>query len=139
MSVMGVPSEVYKKRKELGLCPKCGRRPATTGMLSCEKCRKLNNVKQNKSRKKLEQKRIANGMCPECGKRPPAEGLRICQQCRDYHAESVARRRTRRVRAGLCAYGGCENPPKGDALCCEYHANQSSERNNRRRMDRAAK
>ena len=97
------------KRTALGLCIRCGQRPAMPGRKSCEPClekrREADRAKYAagkaaglpyggadpdarkkyaRARSKRRQKaRTEAGLCIRCGDRPPAEGGMTCTPCRD--------------------------------------------------------
>lgn len=72
--------KLYAKRKELGICTRCGMRKATNGTV-CLDC----FVKRKKQRKKATIERAempSYGMCYFCGG-SILEGKRVCKKCYD--------------------------------------------------------
>ena len=83
---------LYKKRKKLGLCPRCGGKKRKNEKFSyCSDCRAFyrnyneeTSEKQNERRKAAYDRRKENGQCPRCGKKLGAKYKNtICKACLD--------------------------------------------------------
>lgn len=69
-----------KKRRDMGLCPTCGR-PATPGYSTCEYCRAKHRNYMRNYRNSFT--RGQYGICWQCNKREALPGKRVCQSCYD--------------------------------------------------------
>lgn len=70
----------YKKRKEAGICVRCGKKLATKGKATCALCR----AKQNEKRRVRtglsdRSEHIANGLCYFCDE-PVKPGYKVCEK-----------------------------------------------------------
>jgi hypothetical protein len=91
------------RRRQAGLCPRCGLRPPAPGKARCLECGKV----QNESSKRFQTQRLAAGLCAECGLRPlRADKARYCQECTDKHSEAGLARYHQDREAAIEAYGG---------------------------------
>lgn len=70
--------EKYNKRKEQGICTRCGEEKADTGFCTCSKCRSKNLEEQRKSTEFY----IGIGICPVCRKNKIFKGERKCPECK---------------------------------------------------------
>jgi len=94
----------YYRRKEEGLCVRCGgpRGPESI-VLHCKECSE-HIAKVAKKRRKL---RVKNGLCRNCGK-PVENGKAMCQRCMDaIKAASKAQREAWKA-SGMCC--DCGSP-----------------------------
>ena len=67
---------LIERRKEQGLCIKCGN-PLDREGVHCEKCRGILNKLQNETRQWYKE----NGICPRCGKNNLFGGEKVCIEC----------------------------------------------------------
>ena len=72
--------DTYWKRKEAGICTRCGKRMATTGMATCGICR----AKENETRRIREgtsdrEEHVQKGLCYFCDN-PVKEGYKVCEK-----------------------------------------------------------
>lgn len=67
-----------EKRKENGLCPKCGR-TATPGYVTCEYCRIKHREYMRNKRNSFT--RGMDGICWMCNKKPSKPGFHLCEDC----------------------------------------------------------
>ena len=70
--------ERRNKRKQDGVCVKCGKRPAVIGQTMCEQCKDANT--QYRIEQDLFCKSV--GICIKCHKVPADKGYIMCLQCR---------------------------------------------------------
>ena len=113
-----------RRRREEGLCTRCGDHPPAGGGAVCEPCREVRRAAE----RELYTERRARGLCGRCG--GPASGASLCGPCaalcdgRDREKKNAARRgRYARLRArGLCT--DCGEPAQGTARCepCAYRS-----------------
>ena len=92
------------ERKEMGLCPKCGRRNPAPGRSLCAIC--LDRGRKTEQARYIKNKAEGatyGGRCPESRRRMARERTR--------------KRRRERAEAGLCAHCGERKPVKGGAVC----------------------
>lgn len=92
-------SMTYSRRKEAGLCPKCGGERDREDRVTCSKCRlffkgayrvfcktrteeehRLFNMKKNMTQKALNTRRRSAGLCVRCG--APSPDHWHCEACR---------------------------------------------------------
>lgn len=87
--------EIYRLRKEYGLCVRCGHNDAQDGTVMCRECRleRSQLFTDNLAKKDrpsgsaekmaaLRRERIANGCCPKCGAKKPKDIYVNCEKCR---------------------------------------------------------
>lgn len=72
----------YHKRKEQGLCTRCGN-PAVTGKTLCEDCAEKSKKKHREDREFFK----AQGLCPKCGKNKLIGSEKTCPECLAYAEE----------------------------------------------------
>lgn len=73
--------KIRAKRKEQGLCERCGKRKHEPGMTCCRICLdKMKIAKRERDRAKGVEPRIS-GYCVLCGKVPVVEGYKHCVSC----------------------------------------------------------
>lgn len=71
---------LYQKRKEAGICVRCGKRKSAVGVITCIDCRTKTNRNANNRRKLLNvQKRKYLGICLRCNN-PVVEGYCYCEE-----------------------------------------------------------
>lgn len=120
-----------QKRKEQGLCPKCGKENNTDGYycLSCKEKRKIYQRENRIFRKRL-------GICPQCGKNKIYGDEKVCLDCRvyrqnyeDVHKKVLTREqkdiknergrivRIERKKNGICTICGKRKPNPLRAQC----------------------
>lgn len=73
-------NDMEQKRRDMGLCPMCGR-PATPGYITCEYCRAKKRNWQRNRRNSFH--RGENGICWTCNKNKSLPGKHLCQSCYD--------------------------------------------------------
>ncbi len=119
------------ERAELGLCRRCGTRPAASGRTTCEPCaekrRAADRTRAEKRRqagikrvrdpgaRKAEYRRalqraedrLARGFCSKCGRRPNEPNRRLCISC-GQKRRAVERERYARARSEGLKYGNAE-------------------------------
>lgn len=66
----------YDRRKEAGLCPRCGEQPARPGRVYCEAC----SHRSSEEKSAIKQRRKDAGKCVWC-ERPARPGKRMCISC----------------------------------------------------------
>ncbi len=114
-----------RRRREEGLCTRCGDHPPAGGGVACEPCREARRAAE----RELYAERRARGLCGRCG--GSASGASLCGPCaaledgRDREKKNAARRgRYARLRAlGLCT--DCGGQSSGGAARCEPCARHS--------------
>lgn len=80
----------YRKRKELGICVKCGKRKATEANVTCALCRsKYNETRRARARTSDRSDRIKNGVCYFCNN-PVKEGYKVCEKHYKMNVEKAA-------------------------------------------------
>jgi len=78
-------TETYQKRKEAGLCPRCGKRRPPDGKVQCRICtakkRKMNE--RYRRRKGQLPSDMLDGItrCANCGNKGIVSGKKLCQRC----------------------------------------------------------
>lgn len=70
----------YKKRKEAGVCTRCGKRKATEGYTTCAMCREKDNASR-RARNGVSDRseRIDKGICYFCNN-PVKTGYKVCEK-----------------------------------------------------------
>ena len=146
-------------QRAAGLCPACGKVPATEGLTLCEPCNEKRRARERaryaramsegklyggrpvetrrrigreRSRKRDEARRAA-GLCTSCGTRPPVEGGATCEPCRITRRESEREAYTARRAAGQCVW--CAGPVNDGGSRCAPCAVLESERRDRERRN----
>lgn len=123
-------------RKELGLCPRCGKVELWGDETVCLECsaRDYANTMRTRNRehynqlhrewsKKTHQEMIEQGICTRCRKRKADCGRKTCGICRE--KDRIRRmkyqkpNRQDRYKKGLCFF--CDNPIKEGCKVCEKH------------------
>ena len=122
------------ERKEMGLCPKCGRRAPAPGRSLCEAClergRKSEQARYARAKsegiqyggrdpesrrrmarersRRRRRKRTEAGLCTTCGERKPVEGGAVCQACREARRAEERKLYADRKASGRCGRCGAE-------------------------------
>lgn len=68
---------IYKKRKEAGICVKCGTRKTENGFATCKTCRAK---ARNKYKSKREEREYLN-LCRLCGAKSLYKNTKVCEKC----------------------------------------------------------
>jgi predicted amidophosphoribosyltransferase len=76
--------ELYKYRKEHGLCVQCGK-PASGGTRLCEEHRQKSNLRNREERAFRERM----GLCRRCGKEKQIAGSHYCTKCDELEYERM--------------------------------------------------
>ena len=84
--------QLYKERKEQGICVTCGKHEAQTGKVRCGKClakdRRM-HIKKARAEGVLPHSMLGNGeYCYTCGK--PANGAKLCPKCLETSRRTIA-------------------------------------------------
>lgn len=122
---------MYDKRRNSGLCPRCGK-PLDREGFYCESCRIIRN-QYNTSNKEFYRK---YGICPRCGKEKLLGGEKACPECRakdaDYklkayqkNSDKIKKRQSdyakvrykQRAELGLCTRCGKRKAQEGYRQC----------------------
>ena len=122
------------ERKEMGLCPKCGRRNPSPGRSLCEVClergRKSEQTRYTRaksegtqyggrdpeSRRRMARERSRRrrrehteaGLCTTCGERKSVEGSTVCEACREERRAAERELYAERRAGGRCGRCGAE-------------------------------
>ncbi|MCY4382470.1 MAG: hypothetical protein OXE44_04895 [Nitrospinae bacterium] len=144
------------ERKEMGLCPKCGRRNPAPGRSLCEVCldRGRKSEQARYIRRKIEgspyggrdpesrrrmardrnrrrrRERTEAGLCVRCGELAPAEGSAVCEICREARRTEERELYARRRASGRC--GRCGAEVIDNASTCASCAARDSKRRPRK-------
>lgn len=83
----------YQKRKEAGVCTRCGKRKATEGYTTCAMCRERGNASR-RARNGVSDRseRIEKGICYFCDN-PVKTGYKVCEKHYQMNVEKAARGR----------------------------------------------
>lgn len=132
----------YLKRRDNGLCVKCGKPVDREGAL-CTSCLKLKNEELEKDR----EKRLSLGLCPICGKNEIFEWEKSCPECKarwstNYakHADTKNERRREKTKMlkeqGICIRCGKNKVDEGHSTCleCRQKRNERSRRKEKRNI-----
>lgn len=136
--------EYYLRRKERGVCTKCGKRTPAKGRIVCEYC--LNKDKEDYYWLK------EHGICTKCGQWDAAPGKTLCEVClekliarheeiyaqgKEYKIWQVDKLREKRRQKGLCPYCGKQEPKPGYAMCpeCQRKGRIRATRNYRKKQE----
>ena len=83
----------YKKRKEAGVCTRCGKRKAPEGYFKCSVCRAKDNERRRIREGTSEQsERIEKGLCYFCGN-PVKKGYKVCEKHYQMNIENAKKGR----------------------------------------------
>jgi hypothetical protein len=127
----------YERRKAAGLCVWHGTRPATSGSVFCEECRKKSAARALERHRRSK----ANRTCRRCGK-PAVSGLVHCEEHRrEANKKSTDLHKSKRA-TGTCYY--CNNPARPGRVSCtdctkkaqDRHRAQYASRKSRMRSER---
>ena len=150
------------ERRELGLCPKCGKRNPAPGRSLCEVClergRKSERARYARSktagesyggRKPESRRRMARernrrrrrerteaGLCTTCGERKPVEGGAVCETCREARRAEERKIYARRRASGRCGRCGVEVVDKA-STCAKCAARDAKRRPRKNAASRA--
>lgn len=77
--------ELYKARKEAGLCTRCGKHPPETRKVKCTACLRKNAAVHMRTAHQngvvSREQWVADKNCFTCGKHPALPGKKLCQSC----------------------------------------------------------
>lgn len=83
----------YQKRKEAGICTRCGKRKATDGYTTCAMCRERDNSSRRvRNGISDHSKRIDKGFCFFCDN-PVKKGYKVCEKHYQMNIENAAKGR----------------------------------------------
>ena len=143
------------ERKEMGLCPKCGKKPPAPGRSLCEVCLDRSRVAERarylraraggtayggrdpESRRRMarertrkrRRERLEAGLCSRCGHEPVEDGA-VCGSCREERRAAEKKLYEKRRSRGLC--GRCGGAVTGKASTCASCAKRDSKRRPRK-------
>lgn len=92
------------RRKEAGLCPRCGK-PTNNGRVHCEECLKKERMRYKRNKEYVE--RGEYGKCYICNKREAIPGKRLCEECYERNLkqfESVRQKGQETMRKSIEGY-----------------------------------
>ena len=150
------------ERREMGLCPKCGRKNPAPGRSLCATCLERNREAQRarydrarregaayggrcpesrrrmarERNKKRRRERRDAGLCTGCGKVPPVEGGAVCEACREARRTEERELYARRRAAGRCGRCGAEVIDKA-STCASCAARDAKRRPRKNAASRA--
>lgn len=84
---------LYRRRREQGLCPTCGKPLGPGDGFKCAECKRYAAAWQ----RQFTRKRIAAGICVKCGK-PAEKGFTQCEACRIKGRQRIKEYRARKRR-----------------------------------------
>lgn len=101
-----VAKALYNKRRELGLCPMCGKR-RDDGWIQCSHCRAIKRKAHNKNldrhkqihtkyRKMVRKVYVKEGRCRDCGSWELSSKT-LCAKCREYKRVNSKRYRIKQA------------------------------------------
>lgn len=102
-----IKRNTYAKRKEEGLCTRCGKRWAEAGRALCGPCREKkqkwyrdNNMREYLHDYKVRQRaeRREKGLCINCGKKLLPEEIGVNTHCKTCRAKDMERTTVQRIR-----------------------------------------
>ena len=83
----------YKKRKEAGVCTRCGKRKATEGYTTCAMCREKDNTTRRIRKGTSDRSNhLSLGLCYFCDN-PVKEGYKVCERHYQMNVEKAAKGR----------------------------------------------
>ena len=88
--------QLYKERKEQGICPRCGKHKAKTGRVRCGICldKEATRARERRFDKPNEkEKRKENHLCYRCGEPNDMPQGQLCKKCYDASCEHLRRAR----------------------------------------------
>lgn len=124
--------ERYDYLKELGLCPRCGKKKHAVGFVLCEDCiykmaiREKNKEAERERNRNWYRTQKENGLCVSCGKEAQS-GKVFCAACADKKNQRRASRRIRSVK-NECKCIICKEPVFEEFKYCKEHYEQQRER-----------
>ena len=107
----------YQRRKEAGICTRCGAKSVVEGKKQCQECLDYCAERGGEYRVKCKEA----GVCWVCGVRNPVEGKSKCQECTDHTARCDADRNAKSKEAVLKHYSGSDVPY---CACCGETASE---------------
>ena len=149
----------YAYRKSHGICVRCGRKKAASGITMCLDCRDIVNLhamqrrdrmpeeKREKERRRVvesimrsRRRREAQGLCVTCGKKMPEGSTRkSCPSClakgRRWQNAKYARTRKkiRENKPGICRF--CDEPVLPGKKVCQIHYERFTKGRDKRNND----
>ena len=120
--------ERYRLRKEMGLCPLCGKREPVPGGALCEQCRS----RQKEEARLRREQAVDLQICPRCRKNRLYTGERRCPECVEKTRQRSIKYRERKNELQRAAYkakseewdGKCiychKRPPEQGYKSCSY-------------------
>ena len=150
------------ERREMGLCPKCGRRNPAPGRSLCEFCLERSRIAERaryaraksegtryggrdpESRRRMARERSRRrrrgrteaGLCTNCGERKPVEGGAVCETCREERRAAEKELYAERRAGGLCGRCGAEVIDKA-STCARCAARDAKRRPHKNAASRA--
>ena len=90
-------AKMYQKRRDVGLCYRCGKRKPIPGHAVCLEC-KNRHTKQTRNRRRANgtlPRELLDGIerCAFCGDAPLAEGKKLCARCLENAREAAKKAR----------------------------------------------
>lgn len=146
MTQKEISARHYRRRKENGLCPRCGK-PLDRKGFYCSECVKEVRVNARKNREFYRK----NGICPECGKNKLFGDEKTCPECRakaqnrknnctdeqkQKYRESQNEKRRKlhkeRAKKGICTRCGRRKAVAGKKKCaiCQEKENEQKRKKN---------
>lgn len=125
-------TEVYRRRKQNGICTQCGKKPPVEGKTMCAECAEQRRIYQRETRKFL----LQFELCPKCGKNKLFGDEKNCPECRaafanrqmkyreknqeEYNEKQRIEHRAiygKRKEQGICVRCGKRKPKNGYSTC----------------------
>lgn len=97
---------LYKRRKEQGLCPKCGKRKPTDGYVICGVCNAKQRMRKQEIYERMKYEKIPiderylHGLCRKCDS-PVKEGYKVCERHYKMNIDSLNNPKTVEYRKQL--------------------------------------
>ena len=120
---MSTKKELYRSRKEKGLCVKCGKVPPRENKVMCAECAEKERKYENETRAFCR----SVGICPVCQKNKLFGDERNCPECRaKNYARNLKQPKTirrinttyyKRKKLGLCVKCGDKPPEYNKTMC----------------------
>lgn len=98
-------SKHYYKRKELGLCPYCGKNKPIEGQTLCIECKEHKKKKYRDLQNTTYHKRKAQGLCVNCGG-TPEDGKVLCVYCKNLNFIKKEEKKKHLLHQGKCIICG---------------------------------
>lgn len=114
---LALEKERQKKRKEQGLCVKCGRKLQDDKYTKCIECRikaarynkKYRDMKALRGETKTKEMLDGINLCKKCGKAKPAEGYNICERCLEQCRRALSKIKTHKRRGEMTSENNIGN------------------------------